>query len=452
MAPHDAGLKNVRSWKLNKKEQEEVKARVAKGECGDKVKYELQLKKAQACEAKKAASAVAERAQSQHQKPGRGQVPEETAPAGGPNHGYYTELHGAVQKILKEFPGMEACDPLPLALAEGDKGGVQAPYNAEHGAKALQEHGVYRCSISVWSLNVWSSATPDIPLSQERVLQLGSFLYGENGEAPAHMTSKQVEVMASSADLARKPQELQMVSPEELVHSMLFSCAMAIDSDAWVNVKEQWKAVLLSVPAAFLLMNKSKLWLEAFNRRQETVQLHESMSRTGLQLAMELMGMRQLLESLGLQKLKEPQMVVELTKMGCKNVISGRKTTGKDEEEGCLTANMLRSAALVHKHVLAHANCVALLMQLENEFGTRSPFHRITALAVLATKPSSNAMREWCLRCIVDALFFGGQAPRDISRNNLSGDKHHCGWIALWELKFKATRTKEPCASVKLDK
>ena len=80
---------------------------------------------------------------------------------------------------------------------------------------------------------------------------------------------------------------------------MLLSCALAIDSTTqWVNVKEQWKAVLLSVPAAFLLMNKSKLWLEAFNRRQETVQLHESMSRTGMQQAMELMGMRQLLESL----------------------------------------------------------------------------------------------------------------------------------------------------------
>ena len=52
------------------------------------------------------------------------------------------------------------------------------------GRRPLQEHGVYRCSISVWGLNVWSSATPDIPLSQERVLQLGSFLYGENGEAP----------------------------------------------------------------------------------------------------------------------------------------------------------------------------------------------------------------------------------------------------------------------------
>ena len=57
-------------------------------------------------------------------------------------------------------------------------------------------------------------------------------------------------------------------------------------------------------------------------------------------------------------------MVAELTKMGLKNVISGRKTTGKEEEEGCLTANMLRSALLIHKHVLSHAACVALLMQL----------------------------------------------------------------------------------------
>ena len=84
---------------------------MAKGEDGDKVKYELQLRKAQACEAKKAASAVAHKAQNQSPARGTMMVDEETAPAGGPNHGYYTELHGAVQKILKEFPGMEAWDP-----------------------------------------------------------------------------------------------------------------------------------------------------------------------------------------------------------------------------------------------------------------------------------------------------------------------------------------------------
>jgi len=42
------------------------------------------------------------------------------------------------------------------------------------------------------------------------------------------MTGRQVEVWADRHALSEKPKSLQMVSPEELVHSMIAACAEAI--------------------------------------------------------------------------------------------------------------------------------------------------------------------------------------------------------------------------------
>ena len=51
--------------------------------------------------------------------------------------------------------------------------------------------------------------------------------YYPNSE-PAYMTGRQVEVWADKEALSEKPENLQMISPEELVHSMIAACAQAI--------------------------------------------------------------------------------------------------------------------------------------------------------------------------------------------------------------------------------
>ena len=195
----------------------------------------------------------------------------------------------------------------------------------------------------------------------------------------------------------------------------------------------------LSIPCSFTLMKQSDIWLESYNRRQAILQHHESLSRTAMQLSMELQSMKAVVENMGpsAQKMKDAQLVQELVKLGCKSVVSGRRKDGEDADSGALTVNLLQSAQQVSKHILSNPACVAVLLELENDFGTRSPFHRMGALACIAKKPSSPAMREWCLHCVRGALSFGGAQPGHITQNSLQGDKRHAGLVALYELKWK---------------
>ena len=170
------------------------------------------------------------------------------------------------------------------------------------------------------------------------------------------------------------------------------------------------------------------------------VQHHESLSRTAMQQAMEIMSMKRVVESMGpsYQKLKDAQLAVELGKLGCKSVVGGRR---KDDDDGSgLTANVLMLATHISKNVLVYPSCVAVLLQMESEFGSRSPFHKMGALGVLAKKPSSKAMREWSLHSLMDGLTYGILQLSQVTMGTLQGDKHHVGLIQLYEMKSKAPR------------
>ena len=228
------------SWRLNKAENQELQDRVKAGESELDVKREIQRRKAVACEErKKAAAAIASKPGPSEKSVGK----KRKEPTGAPNPtpaarsetqnadptkaAYYAAVEADLQTILKEYPGLENEAPLPLSSTEWDKSqsGVQEPYNLEKGKNALQLHQVYRCCLSMFALNVLGSPTPGIPMSRRRVLDMSAFYYPNS--APAYMTGRQVEVWADRHTLSEKPQNLQMVSPEELVHSMIAACAAA---------------------------------------------------------------------------------------------------------------------------------------------------------------------------------------------------------------------------------
>ena len=136
--------------------------------------------------------------------------------------------------------------------------------------------------------------------------------------------------------------------------------------------------MLLSVPMSFIDhgpdRNKS-MWVEAWNRRQAVQQEHESLSRTAMQRALEIDQLRVLCESLGnaRTKLQPAQLAVEFGTMGLQSVQGGRK---EDENDGKLTPNLISQALTVKRGILASARSVEILLQLEADYGTRSPFHQ----------------------------------------------------------------------------
>lgn len=196
--------------------------------------------------------------------------------------------------------------------------------------------------------------------------------------------------------------------------------------------------VLLSIPCAFLLMQQSELRVAAFNRRQAVLQQHESLSRTGMQTVIEIAHLRSMLEAANpaAQKMNHSQVASELVKMGLKSVVSGRKAD--EDDAGTVSPNLVGNCQTISKSVLVSAKCVEILLQMEQDFGTRSPFHTVAALTAIAKKPTNAFFREWSMEAIQDAVNQKLLHVMDITKSSLQGDKHHCGLIPLYETKWKA--------------
>lgn len=233
-------LRNVGSWKLNKAEEKELAQRVNKGEDEKTVKREIQTRKAQACEdRKKAATAIASKgsAAGATAKTKKGSSKKEQAvdPATAAaqstdptNAAYYAEVEADMLTIRKEFAGIDSESPMPLSENENDsrKSGVQEPYNVTKAKVALELHGVYRCSIPLCWVQVLSSPTPGIPMSRRRVSEMAEYYYPQG--KPSFMTGRMVELLTDRNSLTDTPSGLQMISPEEIVHSLVAGCATAI--------------------------------------------------------------------------------------------------------------------------------------------------------------------------------------------------------------------------------
>ena len=186
--------------------------------------------------------------------------------------------------------------------------------------------------------------------------------------------------------------------------------------------------------------------MQAFNRRQAMQQEHESLSRTAVQFSMEIAAMKNIAEAQSGTKLSPATLSQELMRLGLLPVITGSKGSGpgNDEEEGssgCLSPNFITAALHCHKWILSSPECIELLMQLEAQYGTRSPFHKMSTLVCLATKPSSAKSRHWILTAIADWIGHGLLKCSDVTKSALAGDKHHVGLLALHEFKLKARLT-----------
>ena len=212
-----------------------------------------------------------------------------------------------------------------------------------------------------------------------------------------------------------------------------------MEDDEWRKRREVWHAVLRSVPCSMLLVSQvDQMWVEAYNRRVAVTQDHESLSRTALQLSLEIASMRGLIEaknpSTSKTKMTAERLSQELQRLGLAQVIGGRKAD--DEDSVNLSPNMVGLAMSVHKNLLSIPRAVEIIMEVEARYGTKSCWHKMQRLAAVATKPSNAAMRVWVLESVLDQLNNNMVTVNEVTKNTLVGDKHHCGLIQLFEYKW----------------
>ena len=82
---------------------------------------------------------------------------------------------------------------------------------------------------------------------------------------------------------------------------------------------------MLSVPCSIIKVSPADVGVAAYNRRQQVMQEHESLARTGLQQTVKIMQYKVLLEAnLPGKKLKASQVAQELKGVGLQQVQGGR--------------------------------------------------------------------------------------------------------------------------------
>lgn len=245
-------IKNVSSWKLNKSETAELNERVSKGESEQTVKRELQTKKAEASAQRiAAAQAVAGKAQAAAKAAPKAKAKAVAAgaatappPDDATNKGYFREVEGDIQRILAEF-GHDFPKEMPMAIQTGvatsaTTSGVQDPFCQTKALAALNTHGVYRCSISIWWINPLSSPTPGIPLARKRVMDLSEYYFGAEGRPQFH-TDRMLEIAVTKSDIQTDtPSGLQLISPEEVIHATLAGCSRCIQSLGFFGGDRSW--------------------------------------------------------------------------------------------------------------------------------------------------------------------------------------------------------------------
>ena len=167
-------------------------------------------------------------------------------------------------------------------------------------------------------------------------------------------------------------------------------------------------------------------------------QEHESMSRTAMQMAIEIDQFRTMVEALpgSKGKLQASQLLQEFVVMGLASVHGGKK---EDDNEGKLTVNLISQCLAVKKGILSSERAVEILLEMENCYGTRSPFHQLSRLYIVSTKPTTNQMRDWVMESLWDWLSYDLLQLGDISYSSFAGTKHTCGLVALFEIKKKAS-------------
>ena len=157
-----------------------------------------------------------------------------------------------------------------------------------------------------------------------------------------------------------------------------------------------------------------------------------------MQMAIEIDQFRTMVEALpgSKGKLQASQLLQEFVVMGLASVHGGKK---EDDNEGKLTVNLISQCLAVKKGILSSERAVEILLEMENCYGTRSPFHQLSRLYIVSTKPSTNQMRDWVMESLWDWLSYDLLQLGDISYSSFAGTKHTCGLVALFEIKKKAS-------------
>ena len=181
---------------------------------------------------------------------GQAMVP---APANAPNgnQNYLMDLEAAINTILKcpTFRNIQDADPIRITQVDTSKS--HCVFNSDGCAVALGREKRYIAAGNFWWQNLLGSPTPGVPLRKARVMDLACHMFNLNLERQAgqpleylpHLKSMIVVLVDSATQVAQH--NLPRVSPEEIVHAVVFGCAREVSAGGSAGAVADYLSVLL---------------------------------------------------------------------------------------------------------------------------------------------------------------------------------------------------------------
>ena len=149
----------------------------------------------------------------------------------------------------------------------------------------------YKCSCSVFALNVTYLLAPHVPLCSRQVEELKTMYYPD--ESPPSVDGQQevcVEIKKKDMKLQAEWGNLRLVSPIDNIVAMLRACVRDIKNDTHCEV---WRRCLRALPMTFMFFEDTEAaFMHSVTIRQQAMQSGISLQRTPLQWAIELVAFR----------------------------------------------------------------------------------------------------------------------------------------------------------------
>ncbi|CAJ1398801.1 unnamed protein product [Effrenium voratum] len=348
----------------------------------------------------------------------------ETAPQN--NTQYYEALIDAVNVILQCPTFVDLQTPLPINTKPGeDQSGVQAVFDPRECKAALTKEGCYRAAINLMWIDPFGPTTPTVPLSVERVRELGQFACPAGDDLTENFT---VAVDSPDQDMLDSKGKWKAVSPEEMQHALLFTLADVIKDQAPDEKLAAWRRVFLSAPAVFTVVGGGdSLYWHSFHRRQQVVQTYDSLKRSARQLAFEVTAFKNKKESEAGERLgvKEVQDIFR----------SKAHLMAKSSVKGDMADGFVKDCLFVYEKLLVDTTCNEVLDKLESKCGLESPLNSLQKLRVLIAKSENMETRQWILKVICDMVEGGALERETITKTYLAGTPTAASLVELLKLK-----------------
>ena len=155
----------------------------------------------------------------------------------------------------------------------------------------------YKCSCSVFALNIIDILSPSVPICSRQVEEIKCMLFLD-GQPPSVDNQHEMCVEVAKKDLVMQQAwgSLRQISPIEMTVAMLRACVRDVESP--VDHSAEWEKCLRSIPMSFKFCENSEAtFMHSVTLRQQAMQSGISLQRTPLQWAIELVDFRETLAS-----------------------------------------------------------------------------------------------------------------------------------------------------------